>query len=74
MIKAYIIAGPDVFRSNTKEYFENIKKLCKLYNIIALCPSDNQLTLSKDIFNNNINLIKECDIVIANLMSFREVC
>jgi len=60
MIKAYI-AGPDVFRSDSTEHFEKIKKLCLSHKIIALCPLDNQLKTSKDIFDNNIKLIKKCD-------------
>lgn len=77
--KKIYLAGPDVFRNNALEHFKVLKDICKKYGFIGLSPFDNEnfngILYSKEhsisIFNSNINLIKECDIIIANLNPFR---
>jgi nucleoside 2-deoxyribosyltransferase len=79
MNKKIYLAGPDVFRSDANAYFEILKDICKKYGYIGLSPFDNENFNGKlfskyhsvSIFNSNFNLIKECDIVIANLIPFR---
>jgi len=77
MIKIYI-AGPDVFEKNSIEIGEKYRKLCKKYGFEGLYPLDNVINfdqpkqkIAQDIYKANKNLIDECDIVIANLNSFR---
>lgn len=69
-LKIYI-AGFDVFSDNSLEIGNNNKKICEKYNLIGLYPMDNVCTDVKDIFNGNIKLIDEADIVVANLNNFR---
>ena len=81
-MKKIYLAGPDVFRVNPLEYFEKLKVLCLHYEFKGLSPFDNENfngeLFSKDhsinVFKSNINLIKKCDIIIANLVPFRGAC
>ncbi|WP_321469080.1 nucleoside 2-deoxyribosyltransferase [Halarcobacter sp.] len=77
-MKKIYIAGPDVFEKNSIEIGKKYVELCKKYGFIGLYPLDNQIDFNKkkqkiaqDIFFANKKLIEECDIVIANLNSFR---
>jgi len=76
-MKKIYIAGPDVFLPDAKEHGEILKNRCLEYNFKGLFPLDNELTanskeeLAKAIKDANIQLIKSCDIVIANLSPFR---
>jgi len=82
-LKIYL-AGPDVFRLNAIEYFDILKKSCIEFGFEALVPLDNSVEIneedimtpvhSKLIFNENFNLIKECDVIVANLVPFRGAC
>ena len=82
-MKIYL-AGPDVFRKNAVEHLDILKSLCNKYGFIGLAPLDNVIKVSsKDlntpvhsnlIFKSNVSLIKECDVVIANLIPFRGAC
>lgn len=66
------LAGPDVFRKNAIKHFENLKKICQKWGVEALAPIDNIGNLdSKSIFESNIEMLKNCDIVVANLTPFR---
>jgi len=72
------IAGPDVFEKDSIQIGENYSKLCEEYGFEGLYPLDNLIDfnqskqkIAKDIFIANKNLIQECDIVVANLNSFR---
>jgi len=77
------LAGPDVFRSNPLEHFEAIKKLCDKYGFIGLSPFDNEDSFDGELFSKqhstavflgNVGLIKNCNIIIANLVPFRGAC
>ena len=76
-MKSVYIAGPDVFCINAKEIGELLKQKCYKYEFKGLFPLDNILEanskkeLAIKIKNANIELIKLCDIVIANLSPFR---
>lgn len=77
MVKIYI-AGPDVFKENSIEIGQLYKKISKCYGYIGLYPLDNEISfnnkprvIANNIYKANISLIKECDIVIANLNPFR---
>ena len=80
MLKIYL-AGPDVFRKDPIEHFKELKKLCDKWGFIGLAPLDNTIEIPEDklnspahsraIFVANVSLIKECDIIVANLEPFR---
>ena len=83
MIKIYL-AGPDVFRANAIEHLNTLKELCIEYGFIGLAPLDNVIEIpeenkftpfhSKLIFKANVELIRECDVIIANVLPFRGAC
>lgn len=76
-MKKIYIAGPDVFEKDAKDIGIKLKKLCLEYGFEGLYPLDNEIIFTtkintaKVIFDENIKLIKEADIVIANLNEFR---
>jgi len=75
-MKIYI-AGPDVFLPNAFEQAREIKQLCENYGHMGLFPLDNEVSgnhphqVAQRIRESNIDMIRECDIVIANLSPFR---
>lgn len=77
-MKKIYIAGPDVFEPNSIEIGERYSKICAKYGFKGLYPLDNVVDfnqekrkIAQDIFRANEALIKECDIVVANLNAFR---
>ena len=77
-MKKIYIAGFDVFESNSIEIGKKYVQLCKNYGFEGLYPLDNivdfnqeKRKIAQDIYKANVNLINQCDIVIANLNSFR---
>ena len=78
MKKKIYIAGPDVFEKDSIEIGKKYVKLCEAYGFEGLYPLDNVINfnqekqkIASDIYKANRNLIDKCDIVIANLNSFR---
>lgn len=69
-MKLYL-AGPDVFRPNAEAWFEEAKALCRQYGHQALVPLDGVETTSGGIYRANIELIRQADVVLANLTAFR---
>lgn len=77
--KKIYIAGPDVFYPNSNEILEYKKQLCLKYGYIGISPFDNEIIKEKNnkekqrciIKQNNEELIKNSDILIANFNSFR---
>jgi nucleoside 2-deoxyribosyltransferase len=73
------LAGPDVFLSNAKEFGERKKALCRKYGFEGVFPIDNEVDVkgksSREIgfciSKVNEDLIKSCDIVIANITPYR---
>lgn len=70
------LAGPDVFRPDAIEYGKTLSDMVRNAGHIPLFPSDNKFPenspdLSKQIFDANVNMIKDCDVVLANLDDFR---
>lgn len=77
-MKKIYIAGPDVFEKNSLLIGERLVALCKKYGFEGLYPLDNVVNFSQpkhkiaqDIYEANIKMIQQADIVIANLNSFR---
>lgn len=69
-MKIYV-AGPDVFRPDAVEWAEKARRLVEISGHVALMPTDNQETAAAGIFRANMQLIRECDAVVANLNPFR---
>ena len=77
-MKKIYIAGFDVFEPNSIEIGKKYVQLCKKYGFEGLYPLDNVVDfnqekrkIAQDIYKANVNLINQCDIVIANINSFR---
>lgn len=77
MQKVYL-AGPDVFAPNALELGDKKKKICLKYGFDAHYPLDvefknreDQNSTALEIVESNMNLIRSCDIVLANLNNFR---
>jgi nucleoside 2-deoxyribosyltransferase len=77
--KRVYLAGPEVFLTNAKEIGENKKALCKKYGFEGVFPIDVEVDAKGKsprgvglcISGINEDLIKSCDIVIANITPFR---
>ena len=78
-MKRIYLAGPDVFKQNAAEYGEELKQICQKYGFTGLFPLDNEIKtdglkpqqIALKIQKANIELIKSCDGVVANLCFFR---
>ncbi len=76
--KKIYLAGFDVFYPNAVEVLDKKKKLCEDYGFTGLAPLDNKVDFSqskakirKDIYDANIALINEADLLCVNLNAFR---
>jgi nucleoside 2-deoxyribosyltransferase len=78
IMKVYI-AGPDVFRKNGMEVLDSKKYLCEEVEYEGLTPFDKKFDFTNKtnaeirhvIYSNNVSLMKECDIIIADMNNFR---
>lgn len=69
-MKLYL-AGPDLFRPDVLEWAERVSVLCRREGHQALIPLDGPRTDAGDIYRNNLRLIGQADVVLANLNPFR---
>ncbi|HEY0289659.1 MAG TPA: nucleoside 2-deoxyribosyltransferase [Pseudomonas sp.] len=72
------LAGFDVFRANATEHGRYLKSLCEAHGLEGLYPFDNDVPPTSTpqktaamICDANINMIRRCDAVLANLNLFR---
>lgn len=74
------LAGPDVFERRPDRTFETLLALCEQFGFEGLVPGDGGLAagseasgdlLAQRIYEANIDLIRRCDGVLANLAPFR---
>jgi nucleoside 2-deoxyribosyltransferase len=79
-MKIYL-AGPDVFRNDAKIYFNTLRSLCEKFGHEALIPLDNQVEEHSDkaivsaaIFQGNIAMMDQADVIFANIEPFRGAC
>lgn len=72
-MKKIYIAGPDVFRQDAKSWAEDVRALVASFGFEALLPTDNEQTEPLDICVANRNLIRSCDLILANVNEFRGV-
>ncbi len=78
MKKKIYIAGPDVFEKDSIALGQRLVQLCEEYGYEGLYPLDNVVDfaqskhkIAKDIYEANRKMIEECDILIANINTFR---
>lgn len=76
-MKHIYLAGPDVFLPDAATHGERLKAHCATHGYIGHFPLDNQVEaatphiMAERIRLANIDLIHQCDIVLANLSPFR---
>lgn len=77
-IKTYF-AGANVFSPTAYTWDNYVRELCRDTCISPLLPCDNDVaaepkeTLAERIYNKNIEMLRMCDIVIADISPFRGV-
>src|ERR1044071_2798926 len=77
-MKLYL-AGPDVFLPDAAEVGKGKQELCTRHGFVGLFPLDNEIRepreapLSRMIFEGNVAMLDEADIVLANLTPYRGV-
>lgn len=80
-VKVYL-AGPDIFRPNPEAFGNELKKICSEFGLVGCYPLDNQIDLSgfksgpekgMRIYQADIDLIHQCDAVVANISPFRGI-
>jgi len=76
-LKAYL-AGPDVFLPNAATHAAAKLALCAHYGLTGIAPFNPDLDMSqppallwRQIYEDDLRMMRECDIVIANLTPFR---
>ncbi len=76
--KKIYLAGFDVFYPNAIEVLSEKKRLCEAYGFTGLAPLDNEVDFSQPkakirqvIYEGNVELMKEADILCVNLNAFR---
>ncbi|PLX68787.1 MAG: nucleoside 2-deoxyribosyltransferase [Denitrovibrio sp.] len=76
-MKKVYIAGPDVFLPDAVAHGKKLKRITKENGFEGLFPLDNEIKgddpaeLAEKIKVANINMIRNCDAVVANLLPFR---
>ncbi|TGK33741.1 nucleoside 2-deoxyribosyltransferase [Leptospira gomenensis] len=81
-MKKIYLAGPEVFLPNAAEVLRDRKYSCAHRGFAGLSPFDSEigeikrrdLDLARRIFFGNVELIRTCDLVIANCNPFRGAC
>lgn len=81
-MKKIYLAGPDVFLPNALEHSEWMKRVCAEYGVEGMFPLDGQVEFKEDdsgpekglkIYQADVDLVTECDALVANLNPFRGV-
>jgi len=65
------LAGFDVFYPNAVERGEEMKKICSAYGFEGFFPLDIKAEGASEIFQELMRMLRECDIIVANLAPFR---
>ncbi|WP_047287980.1 nucleoside 2-deoxyribosyltransferase [Pseudomonas protegens] len=72
------LAGFDVFRADAPAHGEYLKQLCRAQGLHGLFPLDNQApprltpeATAQWIYRQNLQMIRDCDALLANLNDFR---
>jgi nucleoside 2-deoxyribosyltransferase len=72
MRKIYL-AGPHVFHRDVANIAQELQEICNNYGFEGIFPIDNSCSTSKEIYQKNIELLTQSDIVIAYLEPFRGI-
>jgi nucleoside 2-deoxyribosyltransferase len=79
-MKQVYIAGPDVFFPDAAAHFDRLCESCAALGVRGVRPSDGGLStgvaltggdIAERIFRANLELIRSCDALLANLTPFR---
>lgn len=79
-MKRIYLAGPDVFFHAASLHFDELEARCAAHGLQGLRPSDGGLSqgaggsgddVAERIYRSNLDLIRSCDALLANLMPFR---
>lgn len=67
------LAGPDVFRADALVHFQRLANACAEFEFEGLAPFDavHQAGTPRQIFENNMRMLRGADGLIANLAPFR---
>jgi len=65
------IAGPHLFSADYGAFTRMFARKCRKTHVTAVFPGDERALTSQDIYTANLDLIKNCDGVIADLNPFR---
>jgi nucleoside 2-deoxyribosyltransferase len=65
------IAGPQVFLPDPLKFFDGVRRLCERKGVVPLIPFDPVIADTRDIFRLNIDLLKSCDGLVADVSPFR---
>lgn len=79
MSKRIYLAGPGVFYADPMKECEKLKAICRSFGLEGIFPLDAALDISKlskhegarAIYDANIDLIRSCDGVMADMQAFR---
>jgi nucleoside 2-deoxyribosyltransferase len=69
-MKIYL-AGPDVFRPDVIAWAESARETCLRYGYAPMIPIDHGETEANRIFQANLDMIRQAQVVVANLNPFR---
>lgn len=72
-MKKIYIAGQHVFHKDVAEISLSLKSICEEYGLEGLFPMDNKCITADEIFECNINLIKDADFIVAYVEPFRGI-
>ncbi|CAN5385142.1 hypothetical protein BH11PSE9_BH11PSE9_11260 [soil metagenome] len=84
-MKRIYLAGPDVFFHAAALHFDELEARCAAHGLQGVRPSDGGLSqgghlqnaggggddIAERIYRSNLELIRDCDALLANLMPFR---
>ncbi len=84
-MKRIYLAGPDVFFHAASLHFDELEARCAAHGLQGVRPSDGGLSqggllqnaggsgdeIAERIYRSNLDLIRSCDALLANLMPFR---
>lgn len=70
-MKKIYIAGPQVFLPDPAAHFTYAADLCARLGVQALIPYDPLITTLEAIYNHNVQLLREADGLVADILPFR---
>jgi nucleoside 2-deoxyribosyltransferase len=79
-MKSIYLAGPDVFFPNSVVHFDALEACCAVHGLCGVRPSDGGLSagiegtgdeIAERIYRDNLELVRGCDGLLANLIPFR---